>query len=232
MIEPTLVLVHSPFLGPGSWQPVAEVLRARGRQVVVPSLVDALSTPAPLHPALASAVVATLDPSTESVVLVAHSGAGPLVPSIAVDAPYPTRAAILVDAPLPHPGRSQLDTVSPGAADRAHRMAGPNGLLAPWPEWFPETVIDSLLPDPQVRERLRAESPQVPLRYLTERAPEHDGWERLPYGYVQLSTDYAHAAREASRRGWAVTTLDSHHLGLLADPVVVADAIVGVLERL
>ena len=38
VIQPALVLVHSPLVGPLTWEPVAERLRSAGRMVVVPSL--------------------------------------------------------------------------------------------------------------------------------------------------------------------------------------------------
>jgi hypothetical protein len=36
------VLVHNPLVGPATLEPVAEVLRRRGRPAVVPSLLDDL----------------------------------------------------------------------------------------------------------------------------------------------------------------------------------------------
>lgn len=232
MVEPTVVLVHSPFVGPSTWWPVAAELTARGRSVAVPSLVNALSSPTPLHDALTAAVTESLDESdAESIVLVAHSGAGALIPSIAAGARCPTTAAVLVDAALPQPGRSWCDIVPARLADQAHRMAGPNGLLAPWHEWFPPEVVIGLVPDDEARAQFCAEVPRVPLRYLTERAPARHDWQRFRCGYLSLSPAYAQNAVDAAGLGWPVAQLDGHHLSLLTDPAAVTDAIVELLER-
>jgi hypothetical protein len=40
VMQPVWVLVHSPSVGPRTWQPVAERVQARGYESVVPSLLD------------------------------------------------------------------------------------------------------------------------------------------------------------------------------------------------
>lgn len=74
----TIVLVHSPLVGPATWQPVAEVLRQGGHQVVVPSLLDAITPPH--HGNFATAATEGV---TGSAIVVGHSGAGVLLPAIA-----------------------------------------------------------------------------------------------------------------------------------------------------
>src|SRR5918996_6260238 len=115
------VLVHSPFLGPSSWSGVAEELRRDGRRVVVPSLVGALTSPSPLHLALAGAAA---EAAAGRVTLVVHSGAGPLVPPMVDLMPSQVAAVVFVDATLPHPGRTWGDTVPPEMADQLKGMAG------------------------------------------------------------------------------------------------------------
>jgi hypothetical protein len=115
---------------------------------------------------------------------------------------------------------------------RLRGSAGPDGLLAPWHEWFPADVIAQVLPDPEVRAAVIAEIPRVPLAHLDEVAPPYDGWQDVPCGYVQLSAPYADAAAEAERRGWAVARHASHHLGTVTEPDVVASTILTVLDRM
>ncbi len=55
-----------------------------------------------------AAALADRDPGT-GVVLVGHSGAGPLLPGIATTLARRVRALIYVDSVLPYPGRSWLD---------------------------------------------------------------------------------------------------------------------------
>jgi hypothetical protein len=58
---PTVVLVHSPLVGASAWEPVADVLRARGRTAVVPALAEAFNGAAPYCPRLAATVARQLD---------------------------------------------------------------------------------------------------------------------------------------------------------------------------
>jgi len=112
MGTPGLVLIHSPLVGPSSWQPVAEELRVGGLEVVVPSLVHALGSPPPLYQALSGAVVDVLDGCRAGggPVLVVHSGAGALVPSVVDAAP----------GPVPDGGVRGRDAAPPGAGVDGH----------------------------------------------------------------------------------------------------------------
>jgi hypothetical protein len=223
-----IVLVHSPFVGPGSWRAVADDLRRAGNSVAVPSLVPALSTSSPLHPALAGVVAADLSgPAT----LVVHSGVGPLVPAVVDLARSRIGAVIFVDATLPHPGRKWVETVPAETARQLTDMAGTDGLLPRWHEWFPPQVLAELLPDERARAAFCADVPRVPLRYLHETAPGSTAWQGLPCGYVQLSPAYEDAAASARRAGWPVARVDGHHLSGVTEPALVAAAIVELLER-
>jgi hypothetical protein len=224
-----LVLVHSPFVGPSSWSGVAEELRRGGRQVVVPSLVGALTSPSPLYPALAGAVA---DAVSGRVALVVHSGAGPLVPAVVDLMPSQVAAVVFVDATLPHPGRTWVDTVPLEMADQLKGMVGPDGLLPRWHEWFPPETLAELVPDERVRAAFCADVPRVPLRYLQEVAPVSNAWEALPRGYVQLSAAYEDAAAEARRAGWPVARVDGHHLSGVTEPAAVAAAVTQMSDAL
>jgi hypothetical protein len=224
-----IVLVHSPFVGPGSWSAVGDELRRGGRSVVVPSLIDALTDPAPLHPALAGAVA---DAVSGRVTLVVHSGAGPLVPTVVDLVPARVEAVIFVDATLPHPGRRWIDTVPAEMAEQLTGSVGPDGLLPRWLEWFPPEALGELVPDERARAEFCASVPRVPLRYLEEVAPGSSAWRDLPCGYVQLSAAYEEAAAEARRAGWPVVRVDGHHLSVVTEPAVVAAAVTGMSEAL
>jgi len=82
-----------------------------------------------------------------------------------------------------------MDTVPVETAEQLRAMAGADGVLPPWHEWFPAQVIAQLLPDEGVRTRLCADMPRLPLRYLEEVAPRLPRWRALPCGYLQLSDD-------------------------------------------
>jgi pimeloyl-ACP methyl ester carboxylesterase len=235
----TLVLLHSPLVGASTWQPVADVLRRRGRAVVVPSLVGGLAGTGPYYPRLVSAIAdaAARRPNGGPAVLVGHSGAGALLPAAAkataeavaeATAESPTEAkapsrphTVFVDALLPHPGCSWFQTV-PAALREQLRGLASGGLLPPWNEWFPPGTIEELLPDTAQRARFCAELPRVPLAYCEEAGPAADERDPGRSAYVQLSDAYADEAGQAEREGRVVTRRSAHHLAMLTDPEEIA----------
>jgi hypothetical protein len=219
---PTLVLVHSPLVGPLTWELAAGCFRRNGYPVVVCSLAGVADDGAPHYQrfaeATAHAVVAT------DVVLVGHSGAGPLLPAIADAMGANVRGAVFVDATLPHPGSSWFDTAPP---QRREHLAGlvRAGRLPPWNEWFPAEVLDALLPEAGMRERFIAELASLPLAYFEEAAPVTRSWSAVRCAYVRLSEAYDQSADEAERQGWWVRRENADHLAMLTQPGRVADAV-------
>ncbi|WP_020669324.1 alpha/beta fold hydrolase [Amycolatopsis nigrescens] len=213
----TLVLLHSPFTGPLTWQPVAARLREHGHRAEVPSFAGILPGGPPYHRRLAESVRATGE-----VVLVGHSSAGTLLPAIAEA--LEVRAAIYVDATLPHPGASWFDSAPPERREQLLGLAR-NGLLPRWHEWFPPEMFTGLLPDEGLRDRFVAELEPTPLAYLEEAAPVVAA---PPSAYLQLSEPYAPVADEAGRRGWPVLRERADHLAMLTNP----DRIAGLLHEL
>src|SRR5206468_10612352 len=81
----TLLLVHSPLVGPLSWELTAARMRSNGQRVVVPSLVAVVDDGPPYYWKLAETAARALDAvgAGGPVVLVGHRGAGGLLPAIA-----------------------------------------------------------------------------------------------------------------------------------------------------
>jgi hypothetical protein len=73
---PMLVSLHSPLVGPLTWQPAAASLRAAGYHVAVPSLTGVVDTGPPYYRKLAGRVAETIrqDNPARAVVLIGHSG--------------------------------------------------------------------------------------------------------------------------------------------------------------
>jgi hypothetical protein len=82
-----------------------------------------------------------------------------------------------------------------------------------------------LLPDPVIRERFTAGCPPLPLAMFTEAHPSAPGWPDAPCAYLRLSEAYEDEAARAAGLGWPVIRLASHHLALLTDPAVIAEAL-------
>lgn len=227
----TLALVHSPLVGPLTWQAVAEVLRDEGEVVVVPDLTRSVTFGPPVLPAVQQAAADAVGsvPPAEPVVLVGHSGAGPLLPGIADRTAASVRALLYVDSLLPQAGVSWFDRAPADLADHLRGLAS-DGLLPPWNEWFGAGAVEELLPDPHLRARFVAELPRLPLTYFHEPAATAS-WDG-PGGYLLLSEAYENDAVLARRRGWPVLERRSHHLSMLTDPATAAAAILELVDAL
>lgn len=227
MAEPlTLLLVHSPLVGPLTWELTASQLRRRYRRVVVPSLAAVADGGPPYYRKFAEAAAHGLvaEGNSGPVVLAGHSGAGALLPAIAAVVGDDARGAVFVDALLPHPGSSWFDTAP---AQLREQLAGlvRAGRLPPWNEWFPAEVFDQLVPDAGLRERFIAELPRLPVAYFEEPAPDMSGWPAVRCAYARLSEAYDRSAADAERRGWWVHREDAGHLAMLTQPERIADMI-------
>jgi pimeloyl-ACP methyl ester carboxylesterase len=226
----TAVLVHSPFLGPASLRPLADALAALGHPAVLLDLRPSVVAP-PVHQVLLGAFADAMgeEPLEGPVVLIGHSGAGPLLPAFADSLEDVVTGLVFVDAGLPTPGRSWRDTVPPSLY-AGLRASSREGQLPRWQRWFDPDPLETLVADPALRAEIADEAPEVPIAFLKEERPEVE-WTG-PAGYVQLSEPYAADAAEAESRGWPTRRLDTHHLAPATDPGPVATAILEVLATL
>lgn len=218
----TVVAVHSPLVGPITVRPLAAALDARGWSTRVPDL----------RPALADRTRpfwrAYVDGATTSAadIVVGHSGAGAYLPLIAdrLDA----RAVAYVDAVVP--GDGSAFEPSSDLIRFLDERTDANGLLPPWPEWWPPSVMTDLVPELALRQRIVADAPRVPRRIYDEAVPLPDEWWRRPAVYLQLSEAYdAHGAR-AGRYRWPTQRLLGGHLDLATQPDSTASGIAELLS--
>jgi len=228
----TAVLVHSPFLGPASLRPLADALASLGHPAVLLDLRPSVVTP-PVHQVLLGAFADAMseEPLDGPVVLIGHSGAGPLLPAFAdsLDSPDGGVAGLVfLDAGLPTPGRSWRDTV-PASLYAELRAMSREGQLPRWQRWFSPDPLE-VVPDPLLRAEIADEAPEVPVAFLKEERPEIE-WAG-PAGYVRLSSPYDDDAGSAQARGWPVRRLETHHLAPATDPDPVARAVLEVLAEL
>jgi len=219
-MQPRLVLIHSPLVGCGTWEPVATVLAGDGYAVTVPDLAGAVAAGPPYH--LRQAQVIADCAADGPAILIGHSRAGPLLATAGTMLGAGLQGYIFVDARLPAPGRSWMATVQPGLAARLRDMADPQGWLPPWPQWWGGEELAALIPDPAVRRHFAAGCPRLPMAMLEEVHPPAPGWPAAPGGYLQLSEAYDVDAGRARELGWPVRKLLSHHLALLTEPGQIA----------
>lgn len=227
-----LVMIHSPLVGSSIWNPSGDLLQRKGYPVCIPSLRDFVSGDPPYYEKIAEHVADAVrkGPRAGAVTLVAHSGAGALLPAVAEKLDRPCHG-IFVDAILPHPGLRWFDTAPPQL--RAHlRSLVHNGFLPPWNQWFPPEVISALISDRDARQRFIGELPRIRVSYLEERAPEAGADRLLRCGYLQLSDGYGAFASEAEKAGWVTMREPADHLAVLTRPEVVCNALFNLIEAL
>jgi pimeloyl-ACP methyl ester carboxylesterase len=226
----TAVLVHSPFLGPASLRPLADALAAHGHPALLLDLRPSVVA-TPVHQVLLGAFADAMSEEElgGEVVLIGHSGAGPLLPAFADVLEDTVTGLVFLDAGLPTPGRSWRDTVPAELYSRL-RAISREGRLPRWQRWFDPDPLAELISDEALRAEIADEAPEVPIAFLKEPRPEV-AWTG-PAGYVALSEAYTSDADAAAGCGWPVRRLGSHHLAPAGDPQPVARAILEVLDEL
>lgn len=228
------VLVHSPLVGPFTWQPVAEELQQRGWAVAVPDLHgEGVDGGRPYHQQHAqNAARSFQDAATdEPVVLIAHSGAGPLLPAVRQQLSQPVAAYLFVDAGIAHDGQSRLDMLAeelPAVAPELRELLNSGQR---WPQWT-DADLAELVPDVGRRQQLLAELTPQPLAFFAEPIPVFAGWPDAPCAYLQLSAGYDFSAEEAVRRGWPVWRLDVGHFYMLVDETAVTDHMLALWQKI
>lgn len=223
------LLIHSPLVGPATWAPVAEQLAAAGHRTLVPSLAGLAAAPPPRWQFAIDRVLGAMDAAAAPWLLVGHSGAGALLPGIGQALAGRVAAYLFVDAALPP--THEAYTLEPEFLAHLRTLAVA-GRLPPWSRWWGQDVLHALVPDEQVRARLEAELPELPLAYFEDPIPVPAGWDQLPVGYIRFSEPYQATAQAAASRGYLVAHLPGGHLHAVVEPRAVAERMVTVAEHL
>lgn len=218
-----IVLVPSPLLGPASWEPTARVLEQAGRRVRVASLQGVARSEPPYWPAGVDEIVRTV--AGEPVVLVPHSNSGLYMPAVVDALGEQARGVVFVDSALPGAGYF-------AQRDFLNDLVDADGFLPPWTTWWDESDVAELFPDAEVRARVEAEQPRMPLGYYDHLPPAPEGWDRLPCAYLWFAVPYDAAADRAAARGWPTLHVPGQHLHMLVDPEAVASALLELADNL
>ena len=211
-MTPRLVYLHSPWVGPDTWTPVAHLLSGD-----VPDLRSFVVGHEPVERYVENAVEA----AERADVVVGHSGAGPFLPMVAE--PADAEFIVFVDAgippdPGPHPPNPRLLELF-GRFDDALR-------LPPWPTWWEPDVIERLIPDPVIRATFVESCPSVPRVFAETPVEVPPGWtDRFDIRYLRLSFAYDDDLATARTKGWPSLCIDGSHLAPVTDPDIVASAL-------
>jgi hypothetical protein len=135
---------------------------------------------------------------------------------------------VFVDAILP--GSTGPTPLAPEAAlPQLAALADSDGLLPPWTAWWDDADVAALFPDDEMRRRIEAEEPRLPLTYFSQSIDAPTGWDERPAAYLAFGDTYAAERADAESRGWPTLTLAGNHLHMLVDPDAVARAILGLV---
>ena len=233
-----LVLLHSPLTSAAVWGGLGQRLTASDlATVVVDVTADTAAPYAGRYVAQAAAQVASSGlAGSAPVLLVAHSGAGPLVGQIgfALRAAHrPVAGYLFVDAGLPRPGggASRLDLMHAESADLAADLRRRLQAGGRFPTWTDADLAEEV-PHPGDRALLVASLRPRGLDFFDEPLPAPLDWPDAPAGVLQTSDGYELSARLARGRGWPVVAHPGGHFAALTDPAGTAEALMELVHRL
>ncbi len=232
MMDALVVLVHSPLVGPLTWAPVAEELGRLGMDVLVPPLTNREGDEQPFWRQHAEAVARALAPVPDRrpLVLVGHSGAGPLLPAIAQAARHPIAAYLFVDAGLPEDGQSRLDLMMAEDAEFAGQLREHLAAGGRFPTWNEEDLREPI-PDTRLRRAVVAEVRPRSQAFFADPIPVFAGWPDAQCGYLRLSPAYVVPAQRAIAAGWAYREIEAGHFHLLVDPAGVKQMLIDLMNE-
>jgi pimeloyl-ACP methyl ester carboxylesterase len=249
-----VALLHSPLTTSAAWGRLGEELLLAGVDAVVQVEVDDDETPPYAQRYVASAArqiaaqvdqvqvprtdppvpIEPIDLTGQPVVLVGHSGAGPLLPQVAFARQAvgkPVAGYVLVDAGLPRPQslRSRLDLMQLEDPEFAAQLREHLATGGCFPQWTARDLAEQI-PDERACATLVASLRSRAQPFFTEELPLVHDWPDAPVAYLQLSAAYRQPAATSRRRGWTTLEIDLGHFGPITTPDVVAAAIVELLR--
>src|SRR5687768_9164856 len=135
----SFVLAHSPLTGPAAWGSLADALRDEGHDALLLDVRDDDAPPyAVRYVASAAAQIAAASPAAP-LLLVAHSGAGYLLPQLGFTQRAARRAVrgyVFLDAGIPPPRAvSRLDLLAGEDAEMADDLAALLAAGGRFPTW-------------------------------------------------------------------------------------------------
>ena len=226
------VLIHSPLVGPLTWKLVADEMRQRNLDVVVPTLVDEPDSEKPYWKQHVESVSQALTqiPQATSITLVAHSGAGPLLPAIQDALANPVNAYVFVDAGIPRHGATRLDLMKSEDFEWAKQFQEHLESGGYFPNWSFDD-LQEVIPDESLRKQMVSEIHPRALDFFTEPIPVFAGWPDAPCVYILFSEPYKRAAIQAREAGWPTCELEAGHFHMLVDANAVTNLILEAVNK-
>lgn len=223
----SILLVHSPLVGPSSLARLADAAADADLRVSLPDLTSIAQSDSP-HDDFCRLAVDAGRTMNAGPLVVGHSGAGAFLPAIG-SAIGSIAGLVFVDAVVPP--TAGVHTTSPGMREMLDSVTE-DGVLRRWLDWWPEETIVDLLPNESDRVELEADMPHVPRSFYDFDVKVPTGWSQYGCGYLMLSDAYAAELQEAGERGWPTARLDSDHLAPHTQPGSVLREVLQLARRI
>jgi hypothetical protein len=207
-------------------------MRQRGLDVLVPRLKDSPDSKVPYWKQHAESVSQALAeiPKDTSLILVAHSGAGPLLPAVRQFVTNPIKAYVFVDAGIPRDGASRLDLMKSEDPKWAEQLQEQLERGKRFPNWSSDD-LRSIIPDETLRGQMITEIQPRALDFFTEPVPVFDDWPDAPCVYIQFSGAYKKPADLARQLGWKTYEIKAGHFHMLVDAPTVTNMIIEAVNK-
>ena len=223
MTSRTWLLVPTYMLGPAVWFGVADVLRDLGQHPIVPAPTKTCATEADHLGPWLNSIIAAMPEDKDRPVVAAGFGAVcprmPLLTDALITHGYKVEAMVLVNGRFPADGLTPREA-DPTLTEMLDGMERPDGYLPPWNRWW-GSLVESMLPDAELRESILSEAKPVPRSLFNQPIPAPELPGNVGLAYLATGDNYAHCAQQAKDEGWVVSRVDGEHLHLAVDPVVV-----------
>ena len=227
------VLIHSPLVGGLTWKLVADQMRQRDLNVVVPLLLDSSDSSDPFWKQHAESISQALAqiPASTLATLVAHSGAGPLLPAVRQSLGNSVNAYVFVDAGIPRNGATRLELMKSEDPEWAEQFQKELERGEHFPNWSVDD-LQEVIPDESLRQQMVAEIRPRGLSFFTEPIPVFSGWPDAPCVYIRFSAPYKRPADQARQADWPTYELEAGHFQMLVDPAIVTEMILKAVNNL
>jgi hypothetical protein len=227
------VLIHSPLVGGLTWRLVADQIRQRGLEALVPALNDTPHSEKPFwkqHAESVSKAFADIPPDIP-IIWIAHSGAGPLLPAIRQSIPNPVHTYVFVDAGIPQHDATRLDLMRLEDAEWANEFQQELEQGRQFPAWSFDD-LQEIIPDESLRAEMVSELRPRGLDFFTEPIPVFDGWPDAPCIYIQFSESYDWDAAQTRQFGWPTYKVEAGHFHMLVQPKEVTQLMIEAVNNL
>ncbi len=223
MTSRTWLLVPSYLLGPAVWSDVADVLTGLKQFPIVPAPAPTCAVDTDHIGPWLKTVLGAMPETVDRPVVVAGFGAVcprmHLVADQLISLGFEVEAVILVNGRFPADGLTPVEA-DPTTGEMLDGLERPDGYLPPWHRWW-GSLVESMLPDVELREKIFSEARPVPRSLFAQPIPAPQLPDQVGLAYLQTGDYYAACAQEARDEGWVVNRIDGEHLQIAVDPVLV-----------